>query len=280
MKVVVITGTSSGIGLQTTLELAKQGYKVVALMREQSDRTALDVQLTQLSLTQQVEVIKLNLANVQDINHTIDYIVNTYKRIDVVINNAGYAQGGLVELVHSEAWEQQFKTNVLLPINICKAVAPIMRQQRFGKIINVGSISGKLGLPAYAPYAMSKFALAGFSESLRLELLPFNVYVVLIEAGSYQTAIWEKGFSTLPNNHIADYDPLQQRMVELTNQSATTPRSPVLLAKFICTVINKKKPTLYQVPTFDIKLIIVMKSLFKWKWFENIMFRFVLKMRK
>lgn len=280
MKVAIVTGTSSGIGLYTTLELAKNGYNVFALMRHQSNTKALEEQLVAVSLQHRVEVIKLNMENVQEVQHTIDYIVNKYGQIDLLVNNAGYAQGGLVELMDYELWQQQFQANVWLTINFCKAVAPIMRRQRNGKIINLSSISGKLALPAYAPYAMSKYALEGFSESLRLELISFNVYVVLVEAGSYQTLIWNKGFESLPQNTIADYDRLHKKMVELTKQSAATNRHPRELAIFIYKITKQKKPTLRHIPSIDVKLMLLLKSVVSWTCYELIFTRLILKLKK
>lgn len=270
MKVAIVTGTSSGIGMNTAIELAKDQYYVIALMRPTSDHTQLDKRLRELSLLNRVEQIKLNLENVQEVQHTIDYITDKYKRIDVLLNNAGYAQGGIVELVDYEAWQQQFNSNVWITINLCKAVAPIMRKQRKGKIINMGSISGRMALPAYGPYAMSKFAIAGFSESLRLELLPFNVYVVLVEAGSYQTAIWDKGFSLMPTNTIEDYERINQRMIELTKKSAATNRQSIELVHFIIHIIRKRRPSFKQIPTYDVKLILYIKTLIGYRWYEKL----------
>lgn len=280
MKVAIVTGTSSGIGLHTTIELAKQQYNVIALMRRQSDEAALIEQLQTDSLIDQVEYIKLNMENVQEVLHTIEYILNKYKRIDLLVNNAGYAQGGIIELVDYDAWQTQFQANVWIAINLCKAVAPVMREQRFGKIINMGSISGKIGLPAYGPYAMSKFALAGFSEALRFELLPYNIFVILIEAGSYQTSIWNKGFSALPPLTVPDYKPLYERMVDLTKQSASTKRHPVDLAKLIAKLAKQRKPSLYQYPTIDIKLIAWLKHIVGWRLFEHLIMNYIIKLKK
>lgn len=280
MKVAIVTGASSGIGLNTVIELAKNEYQVIALMRPTSDHTQLDKRLRELSLINDVEQIKLNLENVQEVQHTIDYITNKYKHIDVLINNAGYAQGGLVELVEYEAWNRQFQSNVWITINLCKAVAPIMRRQRVGKIVNMGSISGQIALPAFGPYAMSKYAIAGFSESLRLELLPFNVYVVLIEAGSYQTAIWDKGFSMMPTNTIDDYDQINQKMIQLTKKSAATNRQSIELVHFIMHILKKRKPSFKQIPTYDVKVILYLKSLLGYTLYEKLINVCLLKFNK
>ena len=116
-----------------------------------------------------------------------------FGKVDVLINNAGYAGAGFVEEVSMEEYRKQFETNVFGVLAVTKAFLPLMRKQGQGCIINISSISGKVAFPGLSPYIASKHAIEGWSESLRLEMQPFGVKVVLIEPGSYKTNIWSTG---------------------------------------------------------------------------------------
>jgi NAD(P)-dependent dehydrogenase (short-subunit alcohol dehydrogenase family) len=196
-KIAVVTGASSGFGMLTSIELAKQNYYVVATMRNVDKKLALLERAGEARVTQLIEVFPLDVTN----DHSLLVFKEKLRelgRVDVLVNNAGYAGAGFSEEIPIEEYRQQFETNVFGAISVTQLCLPYMRELRNGKIINVSSISGRVGFLGLSPYVASKHALEGWSESLRLEVGPFGIDVVLVEPGSFQTSIWSSG------KHITD----------------------------------------------------------------------------
>jgi len=177
-KVVFITGASSGIGRITALLLAQQGYIVYAGTREPSKFT---IKLDNL------HVIQLDITDRQSIKHAINTIQTEQNKIDVLINNAGYALVSTVEDANEEEMFDQFNINVFSIFRLCKAVTPLMRENNTGVIINISSFLGKIGLPLFTFYNASKYAVEGITDSLRYELKPFNIRVHSIMPGFFNT---------------------------------------------------------------------------------------------
>jgi len=191
-QLAVVTGASSGFGLLISLEFAKKGFYVIATMRDIKKRFMLIEEAERYGIRDDIEVFPLDVTSKDSIDQWKDFI-NSKGRIDVLLNNAGFAGAGFAEEVSLEEYRQQFETNFFGVIGVTQAILPMMRKQGRGKIINMSSISGRVGFPGLSPYVSSKYALEGWSESLRLELKPFGIDVVLIEPGSYQTSIWTSG---------------------------------------------------------------------------------------
>ena len=173
-----------------------------------------------------------------------------------------------MESISFSQWKAQIEANVFMTINMTKAVLPYMRKQRNGKIINISSVNGRLAMPAFAPYATSKFAIEGFSEALRSEMLPFNVYVSLIEPGSYPTEIWDRGFALMAKQHEQDYIMLEERIMELAKHSAASKRNPMEVAHLICKIASTKKPKLRYPVSFSDRLMVSVKNWLPWSWLE------------
>lgn len=177
-KVVLITGASSGIGRITALFLAQHGYIVYAGTREPSN----------FSITlENLHVIKLDITNSQSIKNAIKSIHDEQGKIDVLINNAGYALVSSVEDATEEEMFNQFNINVFGIFRLCQAVTPSMRKLNSGVIINISSFLGKVGLPLFTFYNSSKYAVEGITDSLRYELEPFNIRVHSILPGFFNT---------------------------------------------------------------------------------------------
>ncbi|MEW4325682.1 SDR family oxidoreductase [Rossellomorea marisflavi] len=191
-KVAIVTGSNSGFGLQTTVELAKSGFRVIATMRDTAKKEELLKRASSLEVEERIVIQELDVTSASSLESFKEFLTSL-DRIDVLVNNAGFAQGGFLEEVCMEEFRQQFETNVFGVIGVSQLLLPYMRRQGSGRIINIGSISGRIGFPGLSPYVSSKHALAGLSESLRLEVKPFGIDVHLIEAGSYQTNIWTTG---------------------------------------------------------------------------------------
>lgn len=194
--VVLITGTSSGFGLLTAITMAKKGFQVIASMRDLNKRHRLVEAAKAAGVLSEIAVVELDVTDFDAMPTVVSDLTLQYGKIDVLINNAGFAVGGFAEEVPILEWRRQFETNVLGMIAMSQAVIPQMRERSTGLIINVGSTSGRFGFPGLGPYSASKFAVEGFSESLRLELARYGVRVVLVEPASYKTDVWEKGLQS------------------------------------------------------------------------------------
>ena len=188
--VALVTGASSGFGLLAAVELARRGLRVFASMREPARADRLRNALDEASLN--AEVIRLDVTRADEIEEAVSSIEGVAGGVDVLVNNAGYGLGGSVEDVAMEELREQFETNFFGLVALTKRVLPGMRERRRGRLINVSSIAGRVAFPGVAAYSASKFAVEGFSESLRHELLPFEVYVSLVEPGTFRTDIFER----------------------------------------------------------------------------------------
>jgi NAD(P)-dependent dehydrogenase (short-subunit alcohol dehydrogenase family) len=190
MDVALITGASSGFGLLTAVELAKSGLRVFASMRDPARGDRLRAALAQARAD--ATVVQLDVTDPVSIERAIGEVTRAAGRIDVLVNNAGYGLGGAVEDLTMGELREQFETNFFGMVAVTKAVLPGMRERRHGRIVNVSSVSGLVAFPGMSAYCSSKFAVEGFSESLRHELLPFDVHVCLVEPGTFRTDIFDR----------------------------------------------------------------------------------------
>ena len=174
MKVVLITGCSSGIGFSTANLLAERGFKVYATMRDIS-KNNFNHEL--------IDVVELDVNSEQSVENAIKTIFEKEHRIDVLVNNAGYGLIGTVEDMEIDELKNQFETDFIGAVRTMKKIIPIMREQKDGKIINISSIAGQMGFPLTSAYAASKYALEGFTDSLRQELSQTGISLCLIEPG-------------------------------------------------------------------------------------------------
>ena len=185
MKVALVTGSSSGIGLETALALARDGYHTFASMRNTEKRGELEHAAKKENLS--IEIIELDVDKEESIVSAIKKVVTERGRLDVLVNNAGYGQFGCTEDVTVDDFRKQFETNFFSVVRIIQEVAPIMRKQKSGNIINISSVAGRMGLPGSPAYISSKFALEGLGECLRYELGQFGIKTTLIEPGVIKT---------------------------------------------------------------------------------------------
>ena len=243
-RIALITGTSSGFGLLSAIKLAKQGYKVIATMRDLSRKGELVEQAEQAGVVERLHLMTMDVTDSESIEATINTIHEIFGRIDVLVNNAGFAIGGFIEEISMEEWRQQMETNFFGLVAVTTAVLPVMREQGNGMIINIGSISGLFGFPGYAPYAASKFAVEGFTESLRHEMSPFGIRVVLIEPGSFRTSIWGKGLGFMRHKEGSPYKKRLDAVLSYSKRTSETAPDPVLVAELIGRITNMRAPRL------------------------------------
>ncbi|MDR4172402.1 short-chain dehydrogenase [Bacillus cereus] len=278
-KIAVITGASSGFGLLTTLELAKKGYLVIATMRNLNKQEDLISQVTKLNLQQNIKIQQLDVTDQNSI-HNFQLYLKGISRVNLLINNAGYANGGFVEEIPVEEYRKQFETNLFGAISITQLVLPYMREQKSGKIINISSISGQVGFPGLSPYVSSKYALEGWSESLRLEVKPFGIDVALIEPGSYNTNIWEVG-KQLAENHSDTTSPYKEYMDKIQkhiNSGSDTFGNPIDVANKIVEIAESKRTKLRYPIGKGVKFMIFAKKILPWRLWEYLVLRSFKKM--
>ena len=184
-KVALVTGSSSGIGLETVLALARDGYETYASMRDVEKSAELEYAAKKENL--KIKIIELDVDKEESIVSSIKKISSESGRLDVLVNNAGYGQFGCTEDITLDDFRKQFDTNFFSIVRIIQEVSPIMRNQKSGTIVNISSVVGKIGLPGSPAYISTKFALEGFSECLRYELGQFGIKTTLIEPGVIKT---------------------------------------------------------------------------------------------
>jgi NAD(P)-dependent dehydrogenase (short-subunit alcohol dehydrogenase family) len=196
-KIALITGTSSGIGLLTAVDMAKAGFRVIATMRDLSRNTRLLQAVADAGVSDRIQLRRLDITEFDSLPAAVAEIVRDHGRIDVLVNNAGYALGGFAEDIQLDELRGQFDTNFFGHVALTRAVLPTMRTQGVssglaGHIIMISSISGLVSNPVTSSYSASKHALEGWTESLRLEVRALGIKVVLVEPGAYDTDIWER----------------------------------------------------------------------------------------
>ena len=188
-KVALVTGSSSGIGFESCIALAKDGYRTFASMRDIKKAGEIEAIAKKENLP--IDVIQLDVDNEESIVSAIKQIVSDGGRLDVLVNNAGYGQFGCTEDVSVDDFRKQFETNFFSIIRIIQEVSPIMRNQNSGIIVNISSVIGRMGLPGFPAYISTKYALEGLSECLRYELGQFGIKVTLIEPGAIKTNFFD-----------------------------------------------------------------------------------------
>ena len=187
-KVVLITGCSSGFGYLTALKFARNRYQTFAGVRDLESPGAKKLEELKIQEDLQLEVLKIDVTDNESVRRGVEAILRQEKRIDILINNAGFGTVGPVEEFSLDEIKDQYETNVYGVLRMIKAVAPTMRAQKSGHIINISSIAGLVTFPLYGLYSSSKRALEGLTEDLRFDLSHFGIKVVLVEPGSFGTS--------------------------------------------------------------------------------------------
>jgi len=239
-KVAVITGTSSGIGFETALALAREGYYTYATMRDTTKSNKIMEVGEKENL--KIDVLELDVDDENSVKDAIQKILEQKQRIDVLVNNAGWALWGCVEDVSVDEFKAQFDTNFFSIIRLIQEVAPTMRKQGSGTIVNVSSVVGRIGFPASPAYISSKFALEGLSESLRFELAPFGVNVVIIEPGVIKTNFMKNMKMAEKSESDAVYRDITVKVVSGVKMMAEMGTHPKEVADTIVKAVKDEKP--------------------------------------
>lgn len=271
-KTAIVTGSSSGFGLLCVIELAAKGFTVLATMRDPDRADRLTALVKEMMIEDQVRIVPLDVTSTESIE-SFKSCLQDYVTIDVLINNAGFALGGFSEELSIDDYRRQFETNFFGVIAVTNAILPFMRMQKQGRIINMSSISGRMGFPGLSAYTASKHALEGYSESLRLELKPFGIDVSLIEPGSYQTNIW----ASVDQMEINESSPYLSYMNSILNEIESGKSNygePNKVAKLAAQIASQPDPPSLRYPIGKgVKTNLLFKNTFSWKWVETVILK-------
>jgi NAD(P)-dependent dehydrogenase (short-subunit alcohol dehydrogenase family) len=234
--IVLITGASSGIGRATAQQLAARGYTVFGTSR---DPTAA---ATAAAALPGVTMLPLDVREDESVHACVASVLAQAGRIDVLFNNAGFELAGALEEVSDAEARAQFETNFFGVHRMIRAVVPGLREQRRGRIINMSSLAGLSPVPFLGIYSASKFALEGYSETLRVELRPFDVHVSLIEAGFLNTAMAAHRQHAVGS--IADYAPWRAAAFTAIDQGEARGPAADLIAATVQRIIESRRPRL------------------------------------
>ena len=274
-KIAVISGTSSGIGLLSAIELARNGFRVVASMRDHGRRERLDQAAQTAGVTSLLDIRQLDVTDFAAMPGFVEGIIRDHQRIDVLVNNAGFAMAGFAEDIQLAELRRQFETNFFGNVALTQAVLPIMRKQRSGHILMISSISGLHGSIGISSYSAAKFALEGWSESLRMEASPLGIKVVLIEPGSFATDIWTRNavLSQKFRDGTSPNAARGERMREAVKKLKK--RDPSEVARLVAQVATDPAPRLRYLVGQDAHMQLWLKRLLPWKWHEKLVANFL-----
>ncbi|MEY9913232.1 NAD(P)-dependent dehydrogenase (short-subunit alcohol dehydrogenase family) [Catenulispora sp. MAP12-49] len=239
-KVIFITGAGRGLGTDIAREALAAGHQVVATGRRPEE-----VEETLGGPADNLLVTKLDVTSLDDAYTAAQAAVDRFGRIDVLINNAGNFFAGYFEEITPEQMRQQFETNLFGPMNVTRAVLPIIRGQRAGHVITLSSSAGLIGQEFCVAYAASKFAVEGWMESLRYDVEPFNIHTTVVEPGFFRTELLVDASTTWPEPTIADYaERTTATIAAWKSMSGQQPGDPAKLARALLTIADQKQPPL------------------------------------
>lgn len=272
-KTAIVTGANSGFGKLITLRLAQQGYTVIAGVRQETNAKKLAEEVKNAALSESIHIEALDVTDTQSIQ-AFQKRLNAYAPIHLLVNNAGTAYAGFAEEVPVDQYREQFEVNVFGVMEMTQAVLPLMTSG--AKILNMSSISGLMGMPALSPYVSSKFALEGYTESLRIELAAFGIQAALIEPGSFQTNIWNTSMNEqmTPPAAGSKYTTIYQNMMSYIETQKNNYGDPGEVAELVVSLAEKKRlKKLRYLVGKGVRLSFIAKQLLPWNVWENIILR-------
>jgi len=243
-KVAIVTGSSSGMGYETSLILARNGFHTYASMRKLEGGGSKQIIDIAKNENLPLEVIQLDVNSDKSVTKAINRIAKEKGRIDVVINNAGYDLMGALEETSIDEIKAQFETNFFGAVRVMEAVIPMMRKQGGGIIVNITSLGGRISFPLNSPYHATKFALEGLSESIQYELEPFGIKIIVIEPGGVGSNFLNnlKWASKMSDSLNSPYRSMQTSMSEYFKRWAQNLTHPSEVAKVILQAVTSDNP--------------------------------------
>lgn len=240
MKTILITGCSSGFGLEMVHDLIEEGHHVIATMRSAEERKAVFENVKDKT---KLTVLNLDVCEASDIQHAAEHVDSVHDgKLDVLINNAGYGLYGALEDVNEEQMRHQMEVNFFGAALLTRALLPALRKSK-GKVINISSVMGRFSLPLGSIYSASKFALEGLSEGLYYELRPFGVQVCAVQPGAHRTGfvkamIWGENSQNESSPYIGQTKGLLRNVEQMTSRSNAVGSDNV--SKIVSKLISKK----------------------------------------
>ncbi len=262
-QVILITGASSGIGQACAERLAEQGHRVYGTSRRSQPEN------------DRYTMLVVDVTDADSIHAAVEEIRQREGRLDVVVNNAGIGYGGSVEDTSIDEVKASFETNFFGALRICRAVLPLMREQGGGKIVNVSSIGGLMGLPYQASYSATKYALEGMTEALRMEVQPFGIHVSLIEPGDIRTGFTANRRHARAAEEDSVYREQYRRTLKKMEADELGGSSPDVVAQALTKIVRSQRPRArYVVGPFYEKVAVWAKrllpaALFEWIVMKN-----------
>jgi len=257
-KVALVTGVSSGIGRATAELLSGRGFRVFGTMRRPSETHG---------PWGNVEIVPLDVRHEESVRSCVRRVHEQAGRIDALVNNAGYALIGSLEETSIEEAKALFETNFFGVLRMSQAVVPIMREEGYGRIANIGSVAGFLPMPYQGIYAASKHALEGYSESLDHEVRQFGIRVSVIEPGFTQTNIAQN--VQLAGQALAAYAAERGRVVDAVRESTTNGEDPVKVASIVLEALTTRSPRLRYLAGRQARLISGLRNFAPDKLFDR-----------
>lgn len=266
-KNILVTGASSGFGLLLANELHKRGYKVIGTSRSPE----------KIQSAVPFKMLALDITDENSIKDFSKHLFSEIKQLDVLINNAGFYLSGLAEETTISQGKQQLDTNFWGTVMLTNELLPYFRNQRFGKIITVGSIMGLISLPGGAYYAASKHALEGYFKALRFELNEFNIKVSMVEPVGFKTNIITN--SKVAENRISDYDKYRTTLEDYTKDLFSKSEEPTAVVGTLLKLVENENPQ-FNNPVGKGSSLFPAIQYFSFKTFENSVIKNVNKFKK
>ena len=268
--VAIVTGSSGGIGLATSLALARKGILTYATMRNLAKRDSIQSVADKQQLL--IRVVQLDVTDENSIKKAIQSILSEAGRIDLLVNNAGYALTGAFEDIGIDEIEAQYETNVFGVIRVTQAVLPVMRKQGSGRIINISSGAGRIGYPGGSAYVSSKFALEGLSESMAYEIEQFGIKTVLVEPGFVRTNFGENiVIARKTQNTNSPYSQMMQMMSSIRDKMLKNASDADLVAEVVVEAATAKEPNLRYLAGKDVQQMVAAKRSMSDEEFQKMM---------
>lgn len=260
-KVVLISGISSGFGLETARLLSQKGLTVYGTTRNGTGELP------------GVSYIRMDLTDPASIKDAVGTILKNEGRIDILVNNGGMHSGGPAELIPPETRRLQVETSFTGLVNVTSEVLPAMREQREGKIINISSIGGLMGLPFQSFYSAAKFAVEGYSEALRIEIKNYGIKVILVNPGDFRTnnSLNRRKF-IVAGNDCGVYNDQFRKTLQVIEKDESEGGDPAVLARRILKIAESRNPrNRYVVASPEQKFAVFLKRTLPGKLFDSIL---------
>lgn len=253
-QTILITGASSGIGRATVELFSKNGWQVAATMRT-PEKSA------DLAKLNGVKLYGLDVNDEGSIQGAMAAAIKDFGKIDVVLNNAGFAAVGVFEASTKEQVQQQFDTNVFGVMNVTRGILPHFRANKGGKVLTVSSVGGRVTFPIYSLYHSTKWAVEGFVESLHYELRPFGIQMKLIEPGPIKTDFYSRSQDLHKNPELKDYEHYMDVAYKNSNDAGANAQGPEVVAQKIFQAANDNSSRMRYLVGGNAPVLVAIKQL-------------------